>query len=583
MRKLLFIVFALVIASNSWAELSITKDDATGIVTITQTSAGELGPALRDHAQNPSISDEDYEKITSASGFVLYGPFAEDPDLAQLAAKNSSITSLDLSNCEIFSYNMQYFKIPDAWKETLTSIDIPTDDSFSFLPENFLYGFQGITQIIIPANITEIRNGALGDLSLTEITIPATVELIKEGAFKDMTSLKDVYAESRNTVCEMNAFDFEALVGQTDIAHIYTYAAKLHYPDTPDDYEYFVGAWKEGTSIANQHDLNGFKDGFYTEPGHVKVGPNNGWQQFAISDRSEPYLFENGAIRTYSDSYEHDKLPTGKEYEVKVYRATGYDDDGNVIMRRVYGSEINKPGKKEYYNCIPANTGVVLVAYSKHNNPFLYYYAKTTEGIKQYPWKWNDSNETDNSGTNNLLEKSIEPTEVHPVWPWPKTTVEYRNFGLIKVGNVYKWSRLTSSTMRANRAYLKMPASVFTNNNEGAEEGPGNEGLGNAKAFTMFDNGGQVLSVQGADDDEIQYVGISFPDDEPTYDDGYQSEMCFLYAYPEGDIAQSGVATRIETVSYQNQDDYYYNLQGVRVQPKNKGVYIHKGKKIVIK
>jgi hypothetical protein len=579
MRKLLSIVFALVVASNSWAALSITKDDVTGIVTITQSSAGELGPALRDHAQNPSISDEDYEKITSASGFELIGPFSEDPDILQLANKNSSITSLDLSRCVISSNNMQFFKIPLDWKSTLTSIDLPTDASFSYLPENFLYGFTSITEIDIPANIEEIRNGALGNLTITEITIPATVKRIKEGAFKDISSLKDVYVESRNTVCEMNAFAFETLVGQTDVALVNTCAAKLHYPDTPEDYEYFVGAWKEGATIS-QSNLNGFKDNYYKDG--VRVGPNNGWQQFALSDRSEPYQLIQGAIRTYSDSYEHDKLPTGSDLQIRVYRATGYDNNGNVILRRVYGSP---KGDNNYYNCIPANTGVVLVAYVKENgSSYLHYFERTSNNIKSYPWKWSGSNETDNSGENNLLEESVEETDVAPVWPWPKTSnVVYRNFGLIKSGNEYKWSRLTSSKMRANRAYLKMPATVFTNNNEGAEDGPGNEGLGNAKAFTMFDNGTQVLSIQGEDDDEIQYVGISFPDDEPTYDDGDQSEMCFLYANPDGGFVQSGVATRIEQVSSKSQDDYYYNLQGVRVQPRDKGVYIHKGKKIVIK
>ena len=510
MRKLLSIVFALVVASNSWAALSITKDDVTDIVTITQTSLDEIGHAL----QNGTLSSDDLGKITSASGFVLKGPFAYDPDIKRLAANNNSITSLDLSNCKITSYYDQDYMVPDVWKSTLTSIDLPTDASFSYLPKNFLYGFTKITEIDIPANIKEIRNGALGNLTITKITIPATVEKIKEGAFKEINSLKDVYVESRNTVCEMDAFDFYTLVGQTSVANIYTKAAKLHYPDTDNDYEYFVGSWKEGATIS-QSNLNGFKDNYYKDG--VRVGPNNGWQQFALSDRSEPYQLIQGAIRTYSDSYEHDKLPTGNDYQIRVYRATGYDNNGNVILRRVYGSP---KGDNNYYNCIPANTGVVLVAYVRENgSSYLHYFARTNNNIKSYPWKWSGSNETDNSGENNLLEKSVEPTLVAPVWPWPKTSnVLSRNFGLIKLGDEYKWSRLTSSTMRANRAYLQMPATVFTNNNEGAGEGPGNEGLGNAKAFTMFGAGGQVLTVQ-SDDDDIDYVGLSFPDDEPTYDD----------------------------------------------------------------
>ncbi len=577
MRKLLSIVFALVVASNSWAALSITKDDATGIVTINQTTSGNEGVGYA--IQNGELSDDELYMIGSANGFVLKGSFNNE-DFLQLAEKNSSITSLNLSRC-VISGDMTNFNIPSNWKTTLTSIDLPTDTQFSYLPQNFLYGFTRITQIVIPANIKEIRAHALGNMSITEITIPATVKDIRTGAFGDTESLKDVYAESHETNCEMNAFDFNTLVGQTNVATFYTYAAKLHYPDTPEDYEYFVGSWKEGKTIS-QANLNIFKDGgWYGEwPNQQYIIPANGWQQFALSERSEPYLLVQGAIRTYSDEYEHDLLPTGNDYQIRVYRATGYDNNGNVILRRVYGSPT---GDNNYYNCIPANTGVVLVAYVKQNgSSYLHYFERTNNNITTYPYFWKGSNETDNSGTNNLLEKSVTPTEVHPVWPWPKSTVQFRNFALIKSGDVYKWSRLTSSTMRANRAYLKMPATVFTNNNEGAGEGPGNEGLGNAKAFTMFGAGGQVLTVQ-SDDDDIDYVGLSFPDDEPTYDDGYQSEMCFLYAYPEGGFGQSGVATRIEQVSSKSQDDYYYNLQGVRVQPRNKGIYIHKGKKIVIK
>jgi hypothetical protein len=573
--RFLTIVFALVITSRAWATITIDKDEETGIVTITQTTAGEIGPALRDAHLN-LISAEDRAKVTSATGFVLVGPFNNDPDLMQLAQKNGSISSLDMSDCVISPNNLM---IPGVWKTSLSSIDLPTDEDFNTLPSNFLYGFTLITDIDIPANVKTIQNGALGNTGLTEITIPATVTDIYEGAFKETISLRDVYAESRSTVCHMNAFDFNSLVGQTDIANFYTYAAKLHYPNTPEDYEYFVGAWKEGRTIDNGS-LNGFKDGIYEwvqGVGSVKVGPNNGWQQFALSDNSEPMPMINNDVRTYSDNVEHDYLPTGNKYEIRVYRPVGYNKNGETSLRRVRSRD-NKT------NAVPAHTGVVLKVLIKENGKsYLTYFEHTNNNLPIYTWNWTGRND-DNA--NNLLETSVEPTEVHPVWPWPKSTVEYRNFGLTKKSGIYRWSRLTSSTMRENRAYLKMPATIFTNNNEGENEGPGIGGDINAPAKgTMFfgDEGVMNASTSTNDDeDNIQYVGLVFPDDDEEESD-YQSEMHFLYANPEDCIPQSGIATKIENASVQSQDDFYYNLQGVIVFPKSKGIYIHRGKKFVIK
>lgn len=42
--------------------------------------------------------------------------------------------------------------------------------------------------------------------------------------------------------------------------------------------------------------------------------------------------------------------------------------------------------------------------------------------------------------------------------------------------------------------------------------------------------------------------------------------------------------TAIQQVKAQEKDDHWYNIQGVRVNnPKNKGVYIHNGKKTILK
>ena len=283
-KFILVCLFSLFIFANVNATITITKN-SDNIVVIEQTSAREIGYAL----QNNTLSNEERTMITSAEGFILSGPFANDPDLMQLAQMNSSITVLDMGDCDISPNNLM---IPSTWKNTLTEFVIPTHSGFNKLPQNFLYGFQKIQTLVISPNIKTIENGALGNMTISEITIPATLDRIKEGAFKETIVLHDVYVESSHTVCEMNAFDFETLVGQTSIENIYTYAAKLHYPE--EDYEYFVGSWKEGRTLS-QDQLNGFKDGIWEwVPGYgvIKVGPWNGWQQFALSDNSANAVIE---------------------------------------------------------------------------------------------------------------------------------------------------------------------------------------------------------------------------------------------------------------------------------------------------
>lgn len=58
MRKLLLLFALLGVSIGTWATNTITKDDETGVDTIQQTSAGEIGIALRE-PHNHIISDAD--------------------------------------------------------------------------------------------------------------------------------------------------------------------------------------------------------------------------------------------------------------------------------------------------------------------------------------------------------------------------------------------------------------------------------------------------------------------------------------------------------------------------------------------
>lgn len=140
--------------------------------------------------------------------------------------------------------------------------------------------------------------------------------------------------------------------------------------------------------------------------------------------------------------------------------------------------------------------------------------------------------------TNYLVGSASGTVGVEPVIK-DGETVTYRNFYL----NWYNMStsaddeestlgfyRASSSSMGAHKAYLSLPASVVGNIG-----GAGNNTSGKAKQ-----------------------IGIEFAD-EPTS------------------------ITMIENAGFTAHDDAYYTLQGIRVVKPIKGIYIHKGRKKIIK
>ena len=112
MKKLILMIMMLFSMSLCFGEITINDPEGNGIITITQTLEGEIGYAL----QNNTLSSSERQMITSATGFVLQGPFKNDPDLMQLSQKNSQIVLLDMSDCEISPDNLM---VPAVWKNTL--------------------------------------------------------------------------------------------------------------------------------------------------------------------------------------------------------------------------------------------------------------------------------------------------------------------------------------------------------------------------------------------------------------------------------------------------------------------------------
>ena len=160
-----------------------------------------------------------------------------------------------------------------------------------------------------------------------------------------------------------------------------------------------------------------------------------------------------------------------------------------------------------------------------------------------FPWKWKD----EENFTGGLYTG----------------TKAYRNFALVLVqaaggsvlNNTYGWKRLTPSKMKPNRAWAQIPINRFDNFNETQSQLPD---------FTTED----------------------MP--MPETNDGTQgSNNLMLLSFFEDETNNAGAEVdgikTVNNVVVKADSDAWYTIQGIKVAQPTKGVYIHNGKKVVIK
>ena len=267
---------------------------------------------------------------------------------------------------------------------------------------------------------------------------------------------------------------------------------------------------------------------------------------------------ENQAI-PYDDNvyYEDVNLPEEEQRTNKQY----YDE-------QVFSGNTNVAAVPGGYSYVPENTGVVL--YSKRvNEDYLLVlggYFGTETVLPEYPhtghrYEADRANSDDTRNNINMLQGTFDvKTLVSPVFPWfgqNHTTGkggsyndniqprEYRNFAFNK--SEMKWLRLKPCIAADNFAFASIPVERFDNFNESHAQMPG---------FLEED-------LNGAEANSSNYMLINLFEDE------------------EGSAAD-GIKV-VNSVIVNANNNAWYTLQGVRVAQPNKGVYIHNGKKVVIK
>lgn len=277
-------------------------------------------------------------------------------------------------------------------------------------------------------------------------------------------------------------------------------------------------------------------------------------------------------IRTYSNNKamnpDNDNV---KIYEVYKYEKPAKVDDiyakGKVYLRRL--------------NYVPANVGVVLIGvvpadgnYTENQQLAFSLLERTedseiaaTDSCKlwrnadtyiQHGDKWNNYLVPTVQAVNNLGNAYVDKSG----------NITYRYFGL---SNYYRtkyhqslgtadtqsdylgFFRLTSNGKSgANKAYLSIPANAEVGNGVGATYG-------------YIDYNGQLM-------------------DGNKYDDTNEPISSAKMALVFDDLVEGNETTGIKELETENlNNDKYYNLQGIEVAHPVKGIYIHNGKKVIVK
>lgn len=473
--------------------------------------------------------------------------------------------------------------------------------------------------LVIPNSVKRIETRAFKAVSgISSITIQEDSELeyIGSEAFRmdDNFNLKNVYVYAEKEIeCDENAWDFYATDGQTQMATVRT---RLHYP--PSMYYWYVGDWKvnmNGGRIEGHEDLlalrNAVDAGTFTDDdgNTANVTPKGhiGWQKFISTGIP---VTADTEWRTYSDIV-HLKVPADavndEDKVADVYIVCGYED-GNAILKQMTPGDI-----------IPAGTGLVIRHYvtdSQYGGLLMFPHVTAEEEAnlsaeQKLPYRfvidgdkrgeagrseWS-ADEWKDSPYVNIQTRDYTPTgettSYHNYLEAIYTHGEKRAIYNAENGNYVDYNTLVMArksgqkvTYRnfffGNGKMLKesMQAGNITKGDDFNYETDGERGWGffrcitdmygiSSKAFLHFpasvfteNHGGSTGATSGGTQIEAKEMGM------------------FLIGY------ESLIVTDIKNVQEikQLEDNSYYTLEGVRVlKPTKNGIYIHNGKKIVVK
>ena len=514
-------------------------------------------------------------------------------------------------------------------EETKAAYTPPTGhDLLRTIPNRAFYD-SGIKNLTIPKCVTKIEKHAFADTEyLEKITFQGNLAgenyplIIESGAFtegrEEGRPQLDVYVmvnpNQRKIICEYQAFNFTQTVGQTSTSTTTPSFAYLHFPE--EYWDYYQGNWKRGLAF-RQGNLNDFKDGYtgdfggdsslgkcvgkgtapintsdgkyHKEGADVKfVAPANGWQEFARTSTNIDIEIPNTGsfMRTYSTPkpmsvpvYAKDdtqqQVHAGDPF-FKVYRISHFDDgytngddvatSGHSSTAKALEVKEHMSGRSDYSDVyIPSNTGLLMAGTGTGSVSYILYMKEVTVASEQtYAWTETQGTVAEPGNTNLLWPSCVEDDKtttktvngveyvvLNPSYPHPYQKgghPDLRFFGLavktVSDVKTYYFSRFKEGgVVTHDKAYLRLPYALFHWQDEG-QEATGNSGITDPEASSarvalqFIDDDGETTSIRVVDLNTMQII-----------------------------------------------NDTYYTLQGVKVNgyPTKSGIYIHNGRKVVIK
>lgn len=294
------------------------------------------------------------------------------------------------------------------------------------------------------------------------------------------------------------------------------------------------------------------------------------------SESKEIYLTyrKDRFIRTYSN----DKPMNPDNDNVKIYEVYKYVKPEGGNADNIYARGTVYLRRLKY---VPANVGVVLIGeaptgetYTDGQKVAFSLLERTEESVKpggdyRQVWTMSEDYIANNDQWNNYLVPTVTAVNDLGNAKVESGKITYRYFGL---GNYYRTNyhkslgnkdtqpdyigffRFTADAIcGANKAYLSIPANAEVGNGVGATYG-------------FIDYNGQLLGYE--DDDNESIMPAKF------------AKMALVF----DDLVDGNETTGIKELETEKMyNNKYYNLQGIEVAHPVKGIYIHNGKKIIVK
>lgn len=550
----------------------------------------------------------------------------------EMFVNSEKLTSVTFSS-KVKSIGRQAFKCPN-----LATLDFGTDSHITYIG---VEAFQGAGQkvkdnngdvypfphntegvLTIPSSVKKIDTYAFNNVPIKTLIInkDSQLERIENYAFfyddkdRKIAPLNDVYVYADKEIeCDFEAFSPMHTDGQTDMGTVRT---RLHYP--ADHYDFYVGEWKSqinGGRVEGHGDLLALRKviegtGHQVEGVEVVCTPKIriGWQRFVSS--GIPVTFDMD-WRTYSDIVDR-KVPTYASKVADVYIVCGYKD-GKAVLKQMKENDV-----------IPAGTGVVIHHYVTEDGGGLLIFPHVTpaeaatliandpNALKPYRFvsdgdkrgaagasEWNTDEYAFAQGMKYVgietRDYVCDGKSYHNYMEAIHCMGVKRAIYNAENGNYVDYNTLLMAAKKGQKVTYrnfffghgkKLQNSInnedITKGTDWDEEKDGEMGWGFFRCVTdMYAINSKAFLHYPAD-----VFTQSHYDSPGTITEAVAGAKAMSFFVLDDEESRNSEATGIKTTQVEkvSGDDAYYTMQGVKVsRPTSNGIYIHNGKKIVVK